>query len=108
MYAIIEESGSQRKVQQGEEILVDLIEEGAAAAGKSVSFDKILVVGEVGGAAKIGMPYVSGASVTCEIVEPVVQGEKLYIQRFREKKAWQRRTGHRQKYTKVRITAIKG
>lgn len=108
MYAIIEESGSQRRIHQGDVILVDLLEEGKAAAGKAVSFDKVLIVGEVGGGAKVGAPYVAGASVVCEVIEPEVLGEKLYIQKFREKKAWQRKTGHRQRYTKVKVTSIKG
>ena len=108
MYAIIEESGGQRKVVQGEEILVDLFEEGSAEAGKKISFDKVLVVGEIGGSAKLGMPYVAGAKVTAEIVEPVVLGEKLDIQKFREKKTWRKKTGHRQRYTRVRVTAING
>ena len=73
-----------------------------------MSFDKVLVVGEVGGTAKIGAPYVAGATVVGEVIDPNFQGEKLYIQKFREKKAWQRKTGHRQRYTKVKITAING
>jgi large subunit ribosomal protein L21 len=108
MYAIIEESGSQRKVTQGDEILVDLIDEGQAEAGKKITFGNVLVVGEVGGTAKIGTPYVAGASVTAEVVEPVVKGEKLHIQHFQAKKAWQKKTGHRQRYTKLKVTAIKG
>ena len=63
MYAIIEESGSQRKVTQGETILIDLLDEGNIEAGKAVTFDKVLVVGEVGGSAKLGQPYVAGATV---------------------------------------------
>jgi large subunit ribosomal protein L21 len=106
MYAIIEESGGQRKVVQGDEILVDLVEGGQAAAGKAIKFDKVLLIG--GEAAKIGAPYVAGASVTGEIIEPVVMGEKLVIQKFRTKKNYRRRTGHRQRYTKVRVTAING
>lgn len=108
MYAIIEESGGQRKVLQGEVILVDLVNEGLAAAGSALTFDKVLVVGEIGGGAKIGQPYVSGASVSMEVVEPVVMGEKLYIQKFQAKKTWQKKTGHRQRYTKVKVTAIAG
>jgi large subunit ribosomal protein L21 len=108
MYAIIDESGSQRKVTQGEVILVDLIDEGNAEAGKSITFGNVLVVGDIGGSAKIGAPFVSGASVTAEIIEPVVKGEKLHIQHFQAKKTWQKKTGHRQRYTKVKVTAIKG
>ncbi len=106
MYAIIEESGGQRKVVQGDEILVDLIGGGTATVGQAVTFDKVLLVG--GDAGKIGKPYVAGASVSAEIVEPTVKGEKLTIQKFRTKKNYRRRTGHRQAYTKVRITGIKG
>lgn len=108
MYAIIEEGGGQRQVAQGDTVLIDLIEDGQAAVGKTVSFGKVLVVGGVGGSAKIGQPYVAGASVTAEVVEPVVKGDKITIWRFREKKAWQRQGGHRQRYTKVKITAIAG
>lgn len=108
MYAIIEESGGQRKVVNGEEFLIDLLDEGKAEKGKSLSFGKVLVVGEVGGGAKLGKPYVNGASVAVEVVEPVVMGEKLFVQKFREKKAWKKRTGHRQRFTKVKVTSIKG
>jgi large subunit ribosomal protein L21 len=106
MYAIIEESGSQRKVVSGEEILVDLMNSGQVAIGDAVNFDKVLVIGEVGGAAKVGAPYVAGASVKGEVVEPLVKGEKIYIQKFQAKKTWQKKTGHRQRYTLVRVTAI--
>lgn len=106
MYAIIEESGGQRTVEQGDEILIDLLEGGATTIGASISFDKVLLVG--GDKARIGTPYVTGATVTAEILEPVVLGEKLSIQKFRAKKNYRRRTGHRQRYTKVRITAIAG
>ncbi len=108
MYAIIAESGSQRKVVAGDEILVDLLSEGQAEAGQKVTFDKVLVVGEIGGGAKFGQPYVAGATVTAEVVEPVAKGEKVFIQKFREKKTFKKRTGHRQRYTKVKVTGIKG
>ena len=108
MYAIIEESGGQRRVEQGEVILVDLIDEGGAEAGKGITFDRVLVVGPEGGSAKVGTPYVSGATVRGEIVEPVVMGDKIHIYKFRPKKGYQRKTGHRQRYTSVKITAIAG
>lgn len=108
MYAIIEESGSQRKVLSGEEFLIDRLEEGQAKAGQAVTFDKVLVVGQIGGGATLGMPYVAGATVTAEVVEAVVKGDKVHIQKFGAKKGWQKKTGHRQQYTKVRVTAING
>lgn len=108
MYAIIEESGGQRKVVEGQEVLVDLLEAGKAAVGSTVKFDKVLVVGKEGGDAKLGLPFVAGAVVEATVVESTVMGDKVYIQKFREKKGWKKKTGHRQRYTKVRVTGIKG
>ena len=108
MYAIIESSGTQIKVAQGDEVTIDLVDGGEAAVGKQLTFDKVLLVGAVGGSAKVGKPYVAGAQVTAEIVEPMVQGEKLYIQKHRPKTTYKRRTGHRQRYSKVKITGIVG
>jgi len=106
MYAIIAESGSQRKVVAGDEIQIDLLKEGQAQPGDKVTFDKVLVVGSVGGSAKLGQPYVAGATVSAEVVEGVTKGEKVFIQKFREKKTFKKRTGHRQRYTTVKVTSI--
>lgn len=106
MYAIIEESGSQRKVQNGEEFLTDLVE--GAKVGQKITFDKVLVIGEIGGGAKFGQPYVAGASVAVEVVETLVKGDKVHIQKIQPKKGWQKKTGHRQPYTKVKVTGIAG
>jgi large subunit ribosomal protein L21 len=108
MYAIIEESGGQRKVVEGDEILIDLYNHGQSEAGGTITFDKVLTVsdGNDAGAAKIGKPYVAGATVTAEILDPEVKGEKLYIYKFKPKKGYRRKTGHRQRYTAVKITGI--
>jgi large subunit ribosomal protein L21 len=103
MYAIIEASGTQIKVAQGDEVTIDLVEGGEAAVGTQITFDKVLLVG-----GKVGTPYVAGAKVTAEVVEPLVMGEKLYIQKHRPKTTYKRRTGHRQRYSKVKITGITG
>lgn len=105
MFAIIEESGSQRRVENGEEILIDLYESGEAEAGSTINFDRVLLIGGEGDA-KIGKPYVDGASVKGEIIDPVVKGDKLHIYKFRPKKGYKRKTGHRQRYTSVKITGI--
>lgn len=109
MYAIIEESGGQRKVNEGDEILVDLYQSGEAEAGSTINYDKVLVVGDEtdAGKAKIGRPYVDGAVVAGEIIDPMVKGEKLNIYKFKPKKGYKRKTGHRQRYTAVKITSIK-
>ena len=82
--------------------------EGASGVGSAVTQQCNAWVGSAGGDAKIGTPYVSGASVTLEITEPVVMGDKLYIYKFRPKNTYQRKTGHRQRYTAVKVSGIKG
>ena len=106
MYAIIEESGAQRRVQPDQEFLIDLYQGGEAKAGDAITFDRVLLVGDEG-SPKIGRPLVEGASVTAEILEPRVLGEKLHIYKRKPKKGYKRKTGHRQRYTLVKVTAIK-
>lgn len=106
MYAIIEEGGGQRWIQKDDVVLIDLIKEGQAKKGDQVKFDRVLLIG--GDAAKVGQPLVKGASVTAEVIDPLVKGEKIYIQKFRRRKAFDKKTGHRQTYTRVKITAING
>ena len=108
MYAIIEEGGGQRKVTEGQDTFIDLIEGGEAKAGTTITFDRVLLTSDGEGKAAIGTPYVSGASVVAEIIEPVVKGTKLDIYKFKAKKGYRRKTGHRQRYTHVKITSVKG
>jgi large subunit ribosomal protein L21 len=56
---------------------------------------------------KVGQPVVEGASVTAEVIAET-KGEKIYVQKFRRRKNSKRRTGHRQRYTKVRVSSITG
>jgi large subunit ribosomal protein L21 len=102
MYAIISADGRQYKVQSGDVIQIDLRE--GAGPGDAVTFDKVLLVSGEGGV-RVGQPVVAGASVTAEVVSQD-QGEKLYIQKMRRRKNFRKRTGHRQKYTRVKISAI--
>lgn len=109
MYAVIEASGGQLKVVKDQVIDIDLIDDGLAATGKKITFDKVLLIaGAEAKAAQVGQPYVAGATVTAEVIEGLVKGDKLRIQYFQAKKGSRRRTGHRQKYTKVKITSING
>ena len=98
MYAIISAGNKQYRVSQGETIYIDKVnlEDGAA-----ISFDALLVEGEV----KVGNPVVEGAKVEGKIVAQV-KGEKIKIYKYKSKKNYHRRAGHRQPYTKVEITAI--
>ena len=108
-YAVIVEGGGQRRVKEGEVIDIDLIDGGEAQVGKKISFDKVLLIsGGEGGSAKVGTSFLAGASVAAEVVEPLVMGDKLVVQYFQAKKGSRNRTGHRQKYTRVKVTGIKG
>ena len=101
MYAMIASDGRQYKVEEGQEIQVDLRD---AKEGDKVTFDRVLLVSG-GGSVKVGQPTVAGASVTAEVLGQEM-GDKIYIQKIRRRKNFRRRTGHRQMYTRVRIDAI--
>lgn len=103
MYAIIVDGGRQYRVEPGMEVVVDFRD---LAAGESLEFPKVLAVGGDDGL-KLGAPMLDGASVTASVLGPK-QGEKVYIQKFRRRKTYRRRTGHRQLYTRVKIEAISG
>jgi len=100
MYAIISAGNKQYRVSQGETIYIDKVnlEDGAA-----ISFDALLVENE--GEVKVGSPVVEGAKVEGKVVAQV-KGEKIRIYKYKSKKNYHRRAGHRQPYTKVQINAI--
>jgi len=101
MYAIIADSGRQFKVEEGQTLEVDLRE---ANPGDSITFDRVLAVGGDGDF-RLGTPEVDGASVSAKVLDQT-KGDKIYVQKFRRRKNSKRRTGHRQKYTRVRIEKI--
>ncbi|MEM7453286.1 MAG: 50S ribosomal protein L21 [Planctomycetota bacterium] len=101
MYAIIADGGRQYKVEQGQTLEIDYRE---AEAGSTITFDKVLAVGGDEGF-KLGQPTVSGASVTASVIGDT-KGQKIFVQKFRRRKNSKRRTGHRQKYTQVKIESI--
>lgn len=105
MYAIIEDSGTQIKVSPGDVLEVDL-RGSVDEQPKTVSFDRVLAVGDGEKAANIGTPYVDGAAVEAEVVEQF-KGEKIDVVKFKRRKGYRRKTGHRQSYLKVKITNIK-
>ena len=101
MYAIIDESGKQFKVTTGDTIDID---RNITGDEKTLTFNRVLLVaGE--GQPKIGDPVVAGASVAAEVVGPV-KGKKVDIVKYRRRKGYHKHIGHRQKYLRVRITAI--
>ena len=101
MYAVIKTGGKQYKVEQGATIRVEKLE---GEAGAKLEFADVLLVAD-GENVKVGTPIVSGAKVSAEIVAQG-KGERLVVFKFRRKKAYRRRNGHRQLYTAVKITGI--
>ena len=100
MYAIIEEGGRQFKVTSGDTILIDR----EAGDEKSIKFDRVLLVaGE--GEPKIGLPTVANATVSADVVGEE-KGDKITIQKYKRRKGYHKKIGHRQRYLRVRITEI--
>ena len=103
MYAVIKSGGKQHRVVEGETLKLEKIE---VAAGETIEFDEVLMVGE-GESVKIGTPVVEGAKVTAEVVS---QGrhKKVKIVKFNRRKHHRKQMGHRQWFTEVKITGING
>ena len=103
MYAIIETGGKQYRVQNGDQIVVEKL---GVEAGETVVFDKVLVVGE-GEGVKVGAPYVEGTTVEGKVVENG-KGKKVIIFKYKAKKDYRKKQGHRQPYTQVKIESLCG
>ena len=102
MYAIIRAGGKQFKAEKGKTLRIPLME---AEAGSNVTFDEVLLSSD-GQTIKTGAPLVQGAKVTGEVIG---QGKeaKIYVFKFKRRKNYRRKTGHRQHFTEVRITDLK-
>ena len=103
MYAVIVSGGKQHRVKEGETLKLEKLE---VATGEVIQFAKVLMVGE-GESVKIGAPYVEGGQVTAEVL---AQGraKKVQIIKFNRRKHFRKQQGHRQWFTEVKITGIKG
>jgi large subunit ribosomal protein L21 len=101
MYAVIRTGGKQYRVSEGDRLKVEKLD---AEAGGKVSFEVLLLGGE--GEPKVGKPLVPGAAVEGQIV---AHGKHAKVVHFRkEKEGWTKKRGHRQPYTEVLITAVRG
>ena len=103
MYAVIEDSGQQFRVSEGDVLDVDLRE--LPDDAKEIEFDRVLLVSDEKGT-RVGTPLVDNARVLGEILDPYVKGQKVYVYYWRRRKASRRKTGHRQKYLRVRISKV--
>ena len=101
MKAIIETGGKQFKVTQGDVLLVEKL---AAVEGEFFTFDRVLGIID-DDKAVFGKPFVTGAAVTAEVLGNT-KGKKLVVYKYKSKKGFHKKKGHRQPYTKVKITKI--
>ena len=99
MYAIFVTGGKQYRATVGDTLFVEKL---PAEATEEVVFDQVLLVGE-----KVGTPYVEGAKVTA-VVEKHGRGKKIIVFKMKPKKNYRKKQGHRQPYTKIKITKIEG
>ena len=100
MYAIIATGGKQYRVSEGDVIYIEKLD---AEVDSTVSFDVLLVGNE--GDVKVGTPVVEGVKVEGKVVGQV-RGDKIIVFKYKSKKNYRRKQGHRQPYTKVEITKI--
>jgi len=103
MYAIVEMNGQQFKVEKGKKMFVHHIQN--SENGQTVEFERVLLV-DVDGTITVGTPTVSGAKVVCEIVSPLVKGEKVLVFHKKRRKGHRKLNGHRQQFTEVNIIDI--
>jgi large subunit ribosomal protein L21 len=101
MYAIIKACGKQYKVQEGDIVAMERLD---AEEGQTITFDEVVMLSDADDV-KIGKPVVEGASVHAQVLEHG-KGPKITIFKYKPKKDYRKKQGHRQPYTKVRITAI--
>ena len=102
MYAIIADGGRQYKVEEGHELDIDFRKD--LTRGDELVFERVLAVSTSEGV-ELGAPTVEGASVTAEVLSANL-GEKIHVQKFRRRKNSRSRTGHRQTFTKIRVSKI--
>ena len=101
-HAIIETGGKQYRVKEGDELFIEKLD---VEAEGSVTFDKVLAILDTDNAAKIGAPYLEGATVSATVVKNG-KAKKIIVYKMRPKKGYRKKQGHRQPYTKVQINKI--
>jgi large subunit ribosomal protein L21 len=101
-YAIFKAAGQQFRASEGDTIQVPKLE---GEPGAKVTFDEVLLTSD-GDKVSAGQPTVKGASVTAEIVRHA-KGQKIYVFKFKRRKTYRRKTGHRQQFTELKVTGLK-
>jgi large subunit ribosomal protein L21 len=101
MFAVVKTGGKQYKVSEGDIIQVEKLDE---ERGATITLDQVLMVGE-GDQVQTGAPFLDGASVTCEIADQF-KGPKIIVFKKKRRKKYRRKNGHRQLYTRLKVTQI--
>ena len=103
MYAIVEINGQQFKAEEGKKLFVHHMKD--VEAGKSVEFDKVLLVDKDGNVT-VGARTVEGAKVVREVEKPLVKGDKVIVFKMKRRKDYRVRNGHRAQFTEVEIKQV--
>ncbi len=103
MYVIVEINGQQFKAEEGKKLFVQHIQD--AEGGATVEFEKVLLV-DNNGTVTVGAPIVEGAKVVCEVVSPLVKGEKVLVFHKKRRKGSRKLNGHRQQFTELTIKQV--
>ena len=103
MYAIVEINGQQFKAEEGKKLFVNHI--CGAENGQTVEFEKVLLI-DNNGEVKVGAPTVEGAKVVCEVVNPLVKGDKVIVFKMKRRKDYRKKNGHREQFTQIVIKQV--
>ena len=103
MYAIVEINGQQFKVEEGKKLFVNHIQN--AESGQAVEFEKVLLVDNES-QVTIGAPVVEGAKVVCEVIDPLVKGDKVLVFHKKRRKGYRKLNGYRHQYTQLTIKNV--
>ena len=103
MYAIVEINGQQFKAEQGMKLFVHHIKD--AEQGQTVEFEKVLLV-DNDGAVTVGAPTVEGAKVVCEVLDPLVKGDKVIVFKMKRRKDERKKNGFRAQFTELVIKSV--
>ena len=103
MYAIVEINGQEFKATEGAKLFVHHMKD--AQEGQAVEFEKVLLV-DKDGAVQVGAPTVEGAKVVCEVVNPLVKGDKVIVFKMKRRKDYRKKNGHRAQFTQVEVKQV--
>ena len=103
MYAIVEINGQQYKAEEGKKLFVNHMAE--TEGGQTVEFEKVLLV-DNNGQITVGAPTVAGAKVVCEVIDPLVKGDKVLVFHKKRRKGYRKLNGYRHQYTQLTIKQV--